>query len=325
MPKAMPRAITLFVSVLTLATCAANRQSVTDPREDLDWRAAPAMTLSRSAHAVVSDEKTIYALGGTGVGRKPVLAVERFDGHEWKVETKLPGIGLNAPAAAMHNGIIYLIGGFNTTTNVPSAFVWTYDTAGKNWRETRPLPSPRGGHAATVHNGNIHVVGGGNAVSTISDHNVFDLATETWRTLAPLPKTTGSPALVSYRGELYAIGGRSGDSDFGETYVYNTTSNTWRLGTPVAPRGTAGAVVACDAIYLIGGESQSARKVLNDVLRLNLSAGQWEKLTPLRTARNFARAVMLGRDIYVVGGNLTIEGSHESKGSAIVERMRPHC
>src|SRR5262245_28046286 len=84
------------------------------------WELQPPMRNARAAHAVVSTGKAIYALAGTGQARRPVLEVERFDGKEWTVETVLPGSGLNAPAAVFLDGSIYVIGGFNTTTNVPT-------------------------------------------------------------------------------------------------------------------------------------------------------------------------------------------------------------
>src|SRR5689334_8841499 len=90
------------------------------------WQSQPDMLEARAAHAVVSTRHSIYALAGTGPAG-PVLVVERFDGREWTTETRLPGNGLNAPAAAVLGNRIYLIGGFNTTTNVPSSDVLVYD------------------------------------------------------------------------------------------------------------------------------------------------------------------------------------------------------
>src|SRR5262249_28536851 len=150
----------------------------------------------------------LYALGGTGARGAPVLEFERFDGSSWKDVGTIPGQGLNAPAAAFVNGKIYLIGGFNTTTNKPTNQVLVFDTATGRWGQAAPLPSPRGGHAAVVLDGRIHVLGGGNSQSTIADHDVFDPATNAWKTLAPLKRGVGSPAAVAYEGKIYAIGGR---------------------------------------------------------------------------------------------------------------------
>ena len=49
------------------------------------WHEMAPLLHARSAHAVVSDRETVYALGGTGEGGSPVLAVERFDGRVWLV------------------------------------------------------------------------------------------------------------------------------------------------------------------------------------------------------------------------------------------------
>ncbi|MFT3878209.1 MAG: kelch repeat-containing protein [Gemmatales bacterium] len=117
------------------------------------WLAQPSMRNARAAHAVVSTKEAIYAMAGTGAGNKPVLEVEKFDGKQWSAETPLPGSGLNAPAATVLKDRIYLIGGFNTTTNIPSQGVLVYDIGTRKWSEAAPLPAPRGGHAAVEFQG----------------------------------------------------------------------------------------------------------------------------------------------------------------------------
>jgi N-acetylneuraminic acid mutarotase len=283
------------------------------------------MLHARAAHAVVSTGTAIYALAGTGEGSAPERRVERFDGTRWAEETTLPGDGLNAPAAAVLGGRIYLIGGFNTTTNVPSDRVLVYDPAKRTWSEAAPMPAPRGGHAAVVLDGKIHVIGGGNSRSTLADHSVYDPATGRWSEAAPLPRSEGSPAAVAWGGKLWAIGGRSGASDFGDVYVYDPATDAWSAGPAIEPRGTAGAVEYCGAIHLFGGESQATRRSLSEVLRLRPGAGAWERLPPMPTPRNFARAVLLGGSVWVVGGSPMPEPSHASAGSAVVERYTERC
>jgi N-acetylneuraminic acid mutarotase len=271
---------------------------------------------------VVSTGTAIYALAGTGAGHAPVLEVERFDGRAWTTETTLPVAGLNAPAAVALNGRIYLIGGFETVTNVPTDRVHVYDPATRTWSEAAPLPAPRGGHAAVVLDGRIHVLGGGNSRSTIADHSVYDPATDTWSALAPLPRAEGSPAAVAFGGRLYAIGGRSGPTDFGAVDVFDPATRGWSAGPAIEPRGTAGAVVYRGAIYLFGGESQARAQSLADVLRLDAGATTWQVAPALPTARNFARAVPFRGAVYVVGGSVTPERGHASDGSTVVERFQ---
>ena len=287
------------------------------------WSAAPPMHYARAAHAVVVAGGAVYALAGTGAGGAPVLVVERFDGAQWRDETRLPGRGVNAPAAAVLGDRIYLIGGFDTVSNVPVATVRVYDTLTHAWGEAAPLPAPRGGHAAAVMDDGIHVIGGGNDRTTLADHDVYDPRSGTWRPLPPLPRAEGSPAAAVLDGRLVAVGGRSGPADFGAVDVYDPTARRWLAAPPIEPRGTAGAVVYCGALHVFGGESQGRAQSLDEVLRLT-STG-WMRLPPMPTGRNFARAVVLGDTVYVVGGSPTPEPSHASAGSAIVERYRSAC
>lgn len=320
----MSRWMTLLAGFAVLGCHSARSTSDLGPAPGA-WRAEPSMRYARAAHAVVASATAIYALAGTGAGGAPVLPVERFDGRSWQIETTLPSAGLNAPAAALIGEKIYLVGGFNTVTNVPSTQVLVYDLATRRWSDAAPLPAPRGGHAAVVLDGKIHVIGGGNSRSTIADHDVYDPATNRWTSAAPLPRAEGSPAAVVVAGKLWSIGGRSGPSDFGFVDVYDPETDRWSAGPTIEPRGTAGAVHYCGATFLIGGESQARAESLAEVLRLDDGASVWQAAPPLPTARNFARAVLFRDRIHVVGGSPTPGRSHASEGSAVVESIGLRC
>ena len=284
------------------------------------WESAPPLVHARSAHAVVQGGNALFALAGSGAGGAPVLEVERFDGSEWRIVTRLPGSGLNAPAAAVLAGRIYVIGGFNGVSNVPTDEVLVYDIAAGDWSTAAPLPAPRGGHAAVVLAGRIHVFGGGNDRSTIADHTMYDPVADRWTDLAPLPFPRGSPAGAVLDGRVYAIGGRSGSSDFGDVDVYDPATGRWNALPGIEPMGTAGAVAYRGTIFLFGGESQARRESVGTVLRLDPAVGAWRPVEPMPTARNYARAVLLGDHVYTVGGNPSGPASHNAAGSAIFER-----
>ena len=215
-----------------------------------------------------------------------------------------------------------MIGGFGTTTNVATADVRVYDLDTKTWSEAAPLPAARGGHAAAVLDGKIHVVGGGNDVSTLALHSVYDPAADRWTEAAPLPRSKGSPAAVVLDGKLWAIGGRSGLDDYGDVDVYDPDADTWSSGPSIPPRGTHGAAVYGDAIYVFGGESQQRGTVLSGVLRLDPESGAWTQVdAALPTPRAYARAVPFGDAVLVVGGSTSAGASHASQGSPVVERF----
>jgi N-acetylneuraminic acid mutarotase len=294
-----------------------------DPEVTLSWSPAPAMLQPRSAHGVVVADGVLYAAGGTGKDRRPVLQVEGFDGAAWTEVTTLPGDGVNAPSVAALGGRIYVIGGFTGTSSRPTSDVHVFDIATSTWSAAAPLPTASGGHAAVALDDRIHVIGGGTSRSTIADHVVYDPTTDSWSNAAPLPVPKGSPSAVVLDGQLWAIGGRSGPDDFGDVDVYDAATDTWSPGPSIDPRGTAGAVVVCGMIVLIGGESQAANTVLSDVLLL--ADGTWTPAQSMPTARSFARTVVLDDTIYVVGGSTNYGQSHASAGSGVVEQAATTC
>jgi N-acetylneuraminic acid mutarotase len=305
------RAFAVAVFLLVLASSAPGATGVR-------WGKAPRLPTPRSAHAVVAAGGAIHVLGGPGS-----RLVQRFDGHRWTTETRLPGGTLNAPAAVGIGSKIYVLGGFGGTTTLPTARVWMFDTSSKTWAKAAPLPAPRGGEAAVVVDGKIHVLGGGNDVSTIANHDVYDPAAGSWSRAAPFPRAEGSVAAVVRGGKIWAIGGRSGFDDYGDTFVYDPQTNSWSRGPAIPPRGTAGAVAWKGSIYVIGGESQARAAVLPDVLRLSPGATGWRRVAKLPTPRNYARSVVYHRRVYVVGGSRVAGDVHGAPGSRSVEWFVP--
>ncbi|HUR27203.1 MAG TPA: kelch repeat-containing protein [Planctomycetota bacterium] len=329
-PSAAWPFVALLMTLFGATQARLGKQAPLSPPRDtvtLEWKSEPDSIHARSAHAIVSTGSAIFVVGGTGssdsaVEARAILEVERFDGKKWSLETKLPGEGLNAPAAVIFERRLWVIGGFGTTSNVPVADVRVYDLEKRTWSDAPPLPAARGGHAAIVFGGKIHVLGGGNSVSTLADHCAFDPSKRAWEERAPLSRSKGSPAAVEFEGKLWAIGGRSGQSDFGETECYDDATDRWTPGPAIEARATVGAVVWRDAIWIIGGESQARSCCLASVQRFDPATRKWQESTALPTARNYARAALLGDTLVVVGGSKTAGSSHASVGSNIVESAR---
>ena len=120
--------------------------------------------------------------------------------------------------------------------------------------------------------------------------------------------------------------GRSGSSDFGDVFVYDPATDSWSDGPPIdPPRGTAGAVVACDTIVVVGGESQSEKAPIDEVLRLDPTGAGWESAGRLPEGRSFARTVSLDGAVYVVGGSTDYSLGHSPRGVTMVSRAEPSC
>lgn len=83
-------------------------------------------------------------------------------------------------------------------------------------------------------------------------------------------------------------------------------------------------MVYCGAIHLIGGESQARGENLSEVLRLSPDRS-WQRAPDMPAPRSFARAVLVGDAVFVVGGSSTPQASHAAAGTAMVARYRAPC
>jgi len=61
------------------------------------------------------------------------------------------------------------------------------------------------------------------------------------------------------------------------------------------------------------------------VLRLESASTTWQTALPMPTARNYARAAVLGGSVYLIGGNPVVAMSHSAAGSTLVERFEASC
>lgn len=315
-------------TVLSLLGCASNQHGA----QVSHWNPSPSMTHARAAHAVASSSSGIYAIAGTNADGRPVTTVEKYDGRAWHTLSALPpGLegGLNAPAAAVLGDSLFVSGGFSSTSNRPVADLWALNLLSLAWTRLASMPAPRGGHAMAVVRGRLHVVGGGNDRRTLEDHVSYDPATNTWQARSPLPRSKGSPAAVVVQDRLAIVGGRSGREDLGDVHWYDEPKDQWVPLHPIEPRGTAGAVVHCGRVFLIGGESQAQQRVLNRVESISeerlFSGEPWQAESNLPTPRAFARSVVFGGKIHVVGGAVAYGASHEAIGTSTVESLEFRC
>ena len=252
------RALAILLS-MTAWYCGGEAQSApaTPPGSGLPatWSPAPAMLEGRAAHAVVVADGAVYAMAGIGSDGRPVLAVERFDGRAWRHETHLPGHGLNAPAAAVIGQRIYLIGGFDTTTNVPTAQVLVYDTHARRWSTAAPLPRPLGSPAAVVHEGALYSIGGRSGLDDFGNVWRYDAGADRWVTGTAIA-ARGTHGAVSTCGSVYVFGGESQPQErvLGEVLRLDAAHDAWiELAPMPTPRNFARAVLYGGAVWVAGG------------------------------------------------------------------------
>ena len=112
--------------------------------------------------------------------------------------------------------------------------------------------------------------------------------------------------LVAYEGHMYVFGGWDGQEYSNHVFEYDPSGNRWN-SMPDMPtaRAFAGAAVAGEKIYIIGGKNDSGSLTVNEVYQPDLEAsknGAWEKAAPLPSGRFGMGVASVADIIYVVGG-----------------------
>ena len=122
-----------------------------------------------------------------------------------------------ASGVAVHDGIIYLVGG-NRRGHMSGYVAWfdAFDPAAGRWTELPDAPHARDHFHAAVIDGKLYAAGGrrsahdlGNALAqTVGEVDVYDFRTKRWSTLpAPLPTPRAGTASAVIDGKLAVIGG----------------------------------------------------------------------------------------------------------------------
>ncbi len=161
----------------------------------------------------------IYVLGGgtvSNTGGTVLSVVEEYDPttNTWTAKANMPR-ARTSHASSVVNGQIYVIGGFNPTSNLPGGFVNkvdVYNPATNTWAtRSADLPTLRDNLSASSLNGVIYVIGGqssdGDALSTVE---VYDPASDRWTTKRNMPTARLALTSAAASGKIYAIGGIRG-------------------------------------------------------------------------------------------------------------------
>ncbi len=171
------------------------------------------------------------------------------------------------------NGLIYAIGGTNTSGSIKYTLVEVYNPTTDTWTTAASMPTGRQDIGAAVLNGHLYAVGGWNPALTASGElavvEVYDPGTNTWTTKAPMPTARSLFGAAVNGGLFYAIGGVDADDTvLGTVEKYDPATNTWSTGPPLpTPRVGFAAHTANGVIYAIGGRtSNGSVSAVNEAL-----------------------------------------------------------
>jgi hypothetical protein len=144
-------------------------------------------------------------------------------------------------------------------------------------------------------------------------------AAGTWRLGSKSPVSVQYAGTAELNGQIWVAGGLLGsESATTDTESYDPTLDTWNTGPPLPFSLNHAMMVAYDnTVWLIGGFTPQNGSVLGNVsarvLKLDLASDRWVNEPPLHHARAAGAAVVVGKDIVVVGGRTGTSGPSSSQ------------
>ena len=148
------------------------------------------------------------------------------DRGSWQTLASMPAARQEI-ATAVLNGLIYVIGGYDSTGQSTSS-VFVYNPQSNAWSTAASLPIVNNHGAAAVANGRLFAFGG------VSNRAfVYNPAGNSWSEVASMNFEHGNTAAVAViNNRIYVAGGTGPGATQREVEVYDPIANTW---TPLAP------------------------------------------------------------------------------------------
>lgn len=281
------------------------------------WRSEPETPRTQVEGSAAAIGGTIYVTGGSRPGN--LHTVLAFDTHSrrWTKPAQLP-VGLNHSPSAVHDGKLYLAGGFLEGEEETNRF-FEFDPATNRWSELPPMKQARGGGGAAVIGDRLYVVDGGAQPYGVDDPQpprpileFFDFRSGKWSSATPPPVGVHHIGVAGVGGKIYLAGGRFLEESSSDVFVsYDPATDRWtRLPSlPLGPTSSLGTVAADGEVVVFGGDDEADWEdgggwVTPSAWAFDPKANRWQRLPDLRVERHaFGAAVADGR-IYAIGGSI---------------------
>jgi N-acetylneuraminic acid mutarotase len=212
-----------------------------------------ARELSGTNGAVVAGK--MYVIGGNNGYAES--ANEAYDPKTdmWTTRSPMPTPRAHLAVVAL-NGLIYAIGGTNTSGSIRYQTVEVYNPATDKWTTAPLMPTGRDNVAAGVINGILYVAGGFRVTAgSLNTFEAFDPKSRNWTTKAPLPTPRFHHAAGVINGSLFVVGGANNLTLVSTVDVYDPATNAWASFPSSFPsaRHKPAVVAANNVLFAIGG------------------------------------------------------------------------
>jgi N-acetylneuraminic acid mutarotase len=271
------------------------------------WTNRAPMPMAFGAHAGCEVDGIFYVAGGdsgtnlASATQLPTLFAYDPKTDSWTRKADMP-TPRRFPAAAVVDGIIYVMGGGGVVSPATAA-VEAYDPKTDRWTTKTAMPVPRCVHAACALNGLIYAIGGaivvGGSPVLVSTVEVYDPKQDQWTQKANLPLEGYGGVALPVNGLIYAFYGKN-------AFAYNPEGNYWTTKAPIPDWSLncrlSASSVAEGIVYLFGGESPDRHTTYDFTLAYDPVHDTFTAKQSMPIPCMAAAAVTIDGMIYVAGG-----------------------
>jgi Galactose oxidase, central domain len=170
------------------------------------------------------------------------------------------------------------------------------------WEERASAPSERTEVGAGVLDARIWVVGGLTEDGASDEVTIYDPAADDWTAGPRLPEPRHHTAVAGDGERLWVVGGYTEDPRAPADDVWTVANGEWTAG-PALPEPRAAGALAWDGTRLVYAGGVGPNGLAGDVFAL--TAGEWQRIGTLGTAREHLAAASDGRGtVWFLGGRI---------------------
>jgi len=238
----------------------------------------------------------------------------------WKQVASLPE-GFYCGEAVTLNDEIYFIAGRNDISVSPHFYKFNPEL--NIWKRLADIPNPTINLAMAAVNGKIYAIGGDRFQNANREYNP---QTNSWKLLKPMPTPRQHINCGVYENKIYIAGGLTSWKNITKKHeVFNTATNTWSEKAAIPYLVQNATVVTVDSlIYVIGGAG-TKEDIWGDVWTVetyNINTNKWKKINDLPQLLFGSAAVVVNKEIIVLGGQTLINGKEDTSKKVFIYKPK---